>query len=79
MEKKHLILEVEQSMDTCMMLQYSNTRVIDANGSHPGEPECAIVLEDAVDDDKFVVAALTARQIPKLIEQLNQMKQYLMA
>ena len=66
-------------MDTCLTLQYSNTTVTDVTGTYPGEPECAIVLEDAIDDDKFVVAALTARQIPKLIEQLNQMKQYLMA
>jgi len=79
MDKKTLILEVEQSMDTCLTLQYGNTTIIDAEGSHPGEPQCVIVMEDCMhEDDKCVVASLTVNQIPKLIEQLNQMKQQLM-
>ena len=77
MNKKHLILQVEQSMDTCLTLQYCNTTITDAHGTRPGEPICAIILEDAIDDGKSLVALLTAHQISKLIKQLNLIKQYL--
>lgn len=79
MEKTSLKLEVEHEMDTHFTLQYSKTTIIDANGRHPSEPQCAVVLEDFThEEDVCLVACLTVRQIPKLILQLNQMMQRLL-
>lgn len=79
MEKTSLKLEVEHEMDTHFTLQYSKTTIIDANGRHPGEPQCVVVLEDFThEEDVCLVACLTVRQIPKLILQLNQMMQRLL-
>ncbi len=79
MKKSIFKLEVEQEMDTHFTLQYSKNTIIDANGRHPGEPHCVVVLEDLThEEDVCLVASLTARQIPKLILQLNQMMQLLL-
>ena len=78
MNKEIVNFEVEQSFDSYLSIQYSRTRITDANGTRPGEPICSIYLEDAVEDDKWVIANLNVIQIDKFIHQLNQVKELLL-
>jgi len=78
MSKEIVNFEVEQSFDSYLSVQYSRTRITDANGTRCGEPVCSIYLEDAVEDDKWVIATLNVPQIDKFIHQLNQVKELIL-